>query len=208
MFRKPVKAARQGDRLGLCVANLDATLVERGIATTPNSVPLLSTVICMVKKVRFFKFPCKSNAKFHVTIGHSTIIANVVFFGKKELMKMMKKGDGVDQKVESLTKDDALTSRQTSLNASYHLNFPNVAFPWDDDFEYQEELEGAPEGNLIYGNEPLQWALIQFQQPVYCPLGSLIIGSRLETLEGIYCEEYWVLIANKYIYIYSMCILC
>lgn len=32
MFRKPVQMARQGDRVGICVAGLDAASVERGIA--------------------------------------------------------------------------------------------------------------------------------------------------------------------------------
>lgn len=34
---------------------------------------------------------------------------------------------------------------------------------------------------LAYNTEPLQWALLQFQHSVYCPIGSLIIGSRLDT---------------------------
>jgi selenocysteine-specific elongation factor len=33
---------------------------------------------------------------------------------------------------------------------------------------------------LSYGTEPVQWALLQFQHPVYCPIGSLVIGSRLD----------------------------
>lgn len=51
------------------------------MAASPGSIPLLSTVICMVKKVRFFKLVCKSNTKFHVTVGHTTIVANAVFYG-------------------------------------------------------------------------------------------------------------------------------
>ncbi len=38
MFRKPVKTARQGDRLGICVTSLDSELVERSIAVSPASV--------------------------------------------------------------------------------------------------------------------------------------------------------------------------
>ncbi len=41
---------------------------------------------------------------------------------------------------------------------------------------YQLSAEG-----LAYNTEPLQWALLQFQHSVYCPIGSLIIGSRLDT---------------------------
>jgi selenocysteine-specific elongation factor len=32
MFRKPIDRAIQGDRLGICVTNFDAKLIERGIA--------------------------------------------------------------------------------------------------------------------------------------------------------------------------------
>ena len=32
MFRKPIDQAKQGDRLGICVTNFDAKLIERGIA--------------------------------------------------------------------------------------------------------------------------------------------------------------------------------
>ena len=36
MFRKPVKSAMQGDRAGICVPGLDASLVERGIVAEPG----------------------------------------------------------------------------------------------------------------------------------------------------------------------------
>jgi selenocysteine-specific elongation factor len=32
MFRKPIDRAIQGDRLGICVTNFDAKLIERGLA--------------------------------------------------------------------------------------------------------------------------------------------------------------------------------
>ena len=63
MFRTSVNSAKQGDRVGICVTNLDPKLIERGIAVSPNSVPLLRNVICLIKKVRFFKLACKSGMK-------------------------------------------------------------------------------------------------------------------------------------------------
>ena len=89
MFRKAVRAAVQGDRVALCVTNLDPKLIERGIAVTPGSIPLLSTVICLVKKVRFFRRACKSNSKFHVSIGHMTVVATVLFYGANEIAAML-----------------------------------------------------------------------------------------------------------------------
>lgn len=52
MFKKSVKVASQGDRVGLCVTNLDPKLIERGVAAAPGSVPLLHNILVMVKKVR------------------------------------------------------------------------------------------------------------------------------------------------------------
>ena len=63
MFRQPVVSAKQGDRVGICITNLDPKLIERGIATSPGSVPLLHNVLCLVKKIRFFRMPCKSLSK-------------------------------------------------------------------------------------------------------------------------------------------------
>lgn len=51
MFKKNVRYAQQGDRVGICVTNLDPKLIERAIAASPGAVPLLSTVLCLVKKV-------------------------------------------------------------------------------------------------------------------------------------------------------------
>ena len=40
MFRKPVKEAVMGDRLGVCVPGLDAKTVERGVLCSPGSLPV------------------------------------------------------------------------------------------------------------------------------------------------------------------------
>jgi selenocysteine-specific elongation factor len=229
MFHKPVKVARQGDRVGICVSNLDSSSVERSIAITPGSVPLLSSAICLVKKVRFFKGACRSTTKFHISIGHTTVLASVIFFGSSEEMDEIaaKCGGGSSEMGSAAVVDDVggvrnvvvgsnaeptedklhsqqqigkprkqqqqqrvaaassfLVQQQTALNAqTYERNFPPVDYPWDSDFMYLHELPGGSDGQsaLSYGHEPLCWAFLQFQQPVFCPLGSLIIASRLDT---------------------------
>jgi len=87
MFHKSVKTARQGDRLGMCLAGLDSKTVERGIACTPGSVPSLHAAVALVQRIRYFKGEVKSGSKVHVTIGHSTVLATVTFFGHKELYR-------------------------------------------------------------------------------------------------------------------------
>jgi selenocysteine-specific elongation factor len=42
MFKRPTDALRQGDRAGICVTNLDASLVERGLLCTPGAGVRLS----------------------------------------------------------------------------------------------------------------------------------------------------------------------
>ena len=176
MFRKNVKMAKQGDRVGMCVTNLDAESIERGIAAAPGSVPLLHSVICLVKKVRFFKGTCKSNAKYHVSIGHTTIVATATFFGAQELES--------DEPPPEKDNNAKIKSPENSQDGG----FPSVTFDWSQQFETQDALVGAIDtsedsqsSSLVYGNEVLQWASLRFQQPIFCPMGSLIIGSRLDT---------------------------
>ena len=46
--------SRAGDRLGVCLAGLDAKLMERGVVTTPGSVRPISAAIALVRKVGRF----------------------------------------------------------------------------------------------------------------------------------------------------------
>lgn len=238
MFRKNVRTAEQGDRVALCVTNLDPSSIERSIAVSPGSIPLLSTVICLVKKVRFFRQACKSDTKFHISIGHTTVAATVAFYGAEEISVLLEKNSIADINPASITStstssdvEDAeysslrlkygegtflpaagvidqfsstITDRRTaaaaadnsskirkvsnndlrhsSLNAAYFKGFPVLDYPWDVDFEHQDTLKGTDD--IRYGNEPVQWAVLQFQRPVFCPIGSLVIGSRLDTFSA------------------------
>ncbi len=185
MFHKNVKLAKQGDRLGMCVTNLDATTIERGIAVEPGSVLLLRSVLCLVKKIRFFKGICKSNTKYHVSIGHTTVIANAIFFGGKEIREKLeseKKDDG------SKCTSDTSTDGIQSLSTTYQHGFPSISFDWSDEFQHQDaliakdgEVDDGVSSAISYGNEAVQWAYLQFSTPVFCPIHSLVIGSRLDT---------------------------
>ena len=55
MFRRPVQRCAAGDRVGVCVTQLDPKLVERGVACAPGSVPTFSGAIAAVGKIRFFQ---------------------------------------------------------------------------------------------------------------------------------------------------------
>jgi hypothetical protein len=105
-------------------------------------------------------------------------VATTLFFGKKELQ------DAILSSTASASASSAFSGvvSSTNLGASYHRAFPSLDFQFQDEFEYQEELVGSD--GMVYGEEPVQWALLRFQQPVFCPIGSLIIASRLDMEDG------------------------
>ena len=58
-----MQSCQQGDRAGLCVTQLDAKLVERGIVCAPGSVPTFSAAIAAVERVRFYSGKLPSSGK-------------------------------------------------------------------------------------------------------------------------------------------------
>lgn len=83
IFRKAANHALQGDRAGLCVTQFDASLLERGLISTPGILPNANAMVISLKKIRFFKQDISSGSKFHVSIGHSTVLSTVTLFTKE-----------------------------------------------------------------------------------------------------------------------------
>ncbi|CAL8401859.1 unnamed protein product [Arctogadus glacialis] len=81
MFRTPVSRAMQGDRVGVCVTQFDPKLLERGVVCTPGSLRSLHAGLISARKIGYFKGALATRAKFHVTVGHDTVMAKVTFFG-------------------------------------------------------------------------------------------------------------------------------
>jgi len=242
MFKKPVSVIRQGERAGICVTNLDATSVERGIAAAPGTVPTLSAVIALVKKIRYFTGPCDSDSKFHVTVGHTTVMATAIFFGAQELAELGIGGnsgfslqaknaaDADDQSSKIVLADSSSSSESGKTLANLHLTdstlhkkllesnissskteiskwgIPLLSRDPKLSWEWQNELLGrrgrgppptptasstsienkssTPEGQGIVDPPELvyewQWATLLFEVPILAPLGSMIIGSKLD----------------------------
>lgn len=81
MFHKPVTQVQQGDRAAICVTQLNAKLVERGLAAAPGTVPTFTAAVAAVDKIRFYSGAVQGKAKYHMSIGHATVMAEVLFFG-------------------------------------------------------------------------------------------------------------------------------
>ncbi|XP_020502505.2 selenocysteine-specific elongation factor [Labrus bergylta] len=156
MFRKPVSGAMQGDRVGVCVTQFDPKLLERGVVCTPGSLRTLYAAVISVRKIGYFKGSLATRAKFHITVGHETVMARVTFFGLPPL---------------GASDTKPTPSEPCSLE---------TAFTLDRDYFYQEEYVSS-QGEGSSGPDPEQWALLEFERPVTCPSLCLVIGSKLDT---------------------------
>ena len=83
IFRKAANCALQGDRAGLCVTQFDSSLLERGLISTPGILPNVNAMVISLKKIRYFKQDISSGSKFHVSIGHSTVLSTITLFTKE-----------------------------------------------------------------------------------------------------------------------------
>ena len=93
IFKKSVKSATKGDRVGLLIKNLDNQKVERTIITSVGSkeVNYLDGGIFLLKKVNLYKDNLKSNLKYYLMIGNQGVSSKCIFFNyenkKEELFK-------------------------------------------------------------------------------------------------------------------------
>ncbi|XP_043934469.1 selenocysteine-specific elongation factor [Protopterus annectens] len=159
MFHKPVISAMQGDRVGICVTQFDPKQLERGLVCSPDSLCTIHAAIISVKKISYFKHPLQTKAKFHITVGHETVMGKVTFFSKP--VRETEKGqtsNRFDFEKEYLYQDEYL-SKDTRLA--------------------EEDKENQEVGERLLPKE--QWALLEFEKPVTCPRLCLVIGSKLDT---------------------------
>lgn len=76
MFRKPVEKAQKGDRVGICVSKLDPKELERGLVCAPGKANHFTTALTKVSRIRHFKPDIMGNTKYHITIGHQTVLGS------------------------------------------------------------------------------------------------------------------------------------
>lgn len=153
MFHKPVTGAMQGDRVGVCVTQFDPKLLERGVVCTPGSLRTLYAAIISVRKIGYFKGSLTTRAKFHITVGHETVMARVSFFGLPP------------------------GASETNPPQPCSLETP---FNFDKEYFYQDAYVSG-QSEAYTGPDPEQWALLEFERSVTCPSLCLVIGSKLDT---------------------------
>lgn len=153
MFRKPVKTISQGDRAGICVTQFDPKKLERGVVCTPGHLPTLYGGVVKVHKIPYFKGKCENRAKFHITVGHETVMAKLQFFGIPQ---------NTDPNLYATSSD------KPGVNVEL-------------EYEYQEQLDDktiVKKGKVL---DIFQYVILEFDRPIIGQEDSLVIGSRLDT---------------------------
>eukprot|EP00397_Hematodinium_sp_SG-2012_P008514 GEMP01008576.1.p1 GENE.GEMP01008576.1~~GEMP01008576.1.p1 ORF type:complete len:660 (+),score=114.32 GEMP01008576.1:32-2011(+) len=81
IFKQPAQEAHQGDRCALCIPALDAKEMERGIVIDgKEKIPLIDAAVVVCERISYFKSPVFTKAKFHISVGHQTVMATAHFF--------------------------------------------------------------------------------------------------------------------------------
>jgi len=118
----------------------------------------------------------------------------VSFWGARELAGA--KSHAIKEEEKSSKHNDKKELNSSSLGGDAEMaGLPRLAFDFQQDFLHQDGLleslpaeEGGSNNNNVSSStntEPLlHWALLDFQTPVYCPVHSLVIGSRLDTVDN------------------------
>lgn len=173
----------------------------------PFPVSHLHGAIAFVRKIRFFKGVCASQSKFHVTVGHSTVVATAVFFGARELAARMANNNQAPVAVTAGVIGAASTaSTEPVVLGSLKLpaqagDSPIPLFDWTENHVWQDELiapakrsattsdpaaaaAGATSASGSSGDITLvsewQWCALLFESPILCPARSRIIASHLD----------------------------
>ncbi|CAM5125918.1 unnamed protein product [Eretmochelys imbricata] len=159
MFHTPVTYAMQGDRVGVCVTQFDPKLLERGLICTPESLQTIHAAVISLKKIQYFRGALQTKAKFHITVGHETVMGRVMFFSTAP----------ADFSEEPL--ENAFDFAKEYLYQEEYLSKGSKSS------EENKENDQTGEGQL----PRQQWALLEFEKPVTCPKLCLVIGSKLDT---------------------------
>ncbi len=171
MFRKPVQHIRQGDRAGICVPQLDADLIERGIAATPRSIKSSDLAIVLVQRIPYFlSGEVKTKGKYHISIGHQTGIGAIILFSCE-----------ANQNSYNFTK------------SSLKLKDSQIMFDFKKEYRAEEVLPKSDKKNQQSQEESKEitqkpdeiprdyYALIKLEKEVLAQEQTLLIGSKLDT---------------------------
>ena len=155
IFRKSVKSATKGDRVGLLIKNLDNQKVERTIITSVGSkeVNYLEGGILLLRKVNLYKDKLKSNNKYYLMIGNQGISAKCLFFNY------------INKKEELFSKYDINNIKKTEICDK------NIFY--SKEYSYLEQID-VNENNEYY------FSFVKFDKKIIVPNKMIFLGTNID----------------------------
>jgi selenocysteine-specific elongation factor len=91
---------------------------------------LIRGAIAVVRKVRFFKGALHSGAKFHISVGHTTVMASVTFWGAREIAEQAElESEEAENPKTNNKNNQQITLGNSSLGGSADLaGLPRLKF--------------------------------------------------------------------------------
>ena len=155
IFKKSVKSATKGDRVGLLIKNLDNQKIERTIITSVGSkeVNFLDGGILLLRKVNLYKDKLKSNNKYYVMIGNQGISAKCLFF------------DYIKKKEELFIKYDINNIKKTEICEKNKF--------YTKEYQYLEEID-------VTDNNEYYFAFVKFDKKIIVPNKMIFLGTNID----------------------------
>ena len=155
IFRKSVKMASKGDRVGLLIKNLDNQKIERTIITSVGSkeVNYLEGGVFLLKKVNLYKDNLKSNLKYYLMIGNQGISAKCIFFN--------------------------YLNKKEELFKNYNINNIKKTEICEKNVFYQKEYEFLEKIDINENNE-YYFAFIKFDKKIIVPNNMIFLGTNID----------------------------
>ncbi|EUB57506.1 Selenocysteine-specific elongation factor [Echinococcus granulosus] len=98
MFRNPIEEISPGDRAGICVTQLDPSVMERGYLAAPDSLSACQACLLTgVARIAYFKGDVCSKQRFHVSIGQDTVLARITCLRRVEETKAEEEFEYVEE---------------------------------------------------------------------------------------------------------------
>ena len=159
MFKKPVNKAKQGDRIGLCVTQFEASQLERGLVATPGYLPTVFGAVVTIDRISYYKGDILSKSKFHISIGHETVLAKLTLFGCTARLNNKIQEDSKELETASTTmKELTLGSTKDAQIKIFDFNQEyKVVHSISGDKEEEEAKKGADKATF---------GLLEFERPV------------------------------------------
>ena len=194
IFRESTDECERGDRVGMCVAGLDPEGLERFLVSSPKTVPTFDRAIVSCEKIRLHKSQVKTKAKFHVTIGHQTVMAKAIFFGEANNSNNTVNNETLAGAVGTLSLnngDEGMHSKRQEFDCQreyalahelFHVSElarKETASAEEDDKNQNDDEEDEDTANML-----ATYCYLEFEKPVTAPENALFIASKLDVPEG------------------------